>query len=30
MDIDDEQINDMLENTALFKLIIYLKSGKIF
>jgi len=27
MDINDEQINDMLENTALFQLIIYLKSG---
>jgi len=30
MDIDDEQINDMLENTALFKLILYLKSEKLF
>ncbi|OUM62672.1 hypothetical protein PIROE2DRAFT_61742 [Piromyces sp. E2] len=30
MDINDEQINDMLENTALFKLILYLKSEKLF
>jgi len=30
MDINDEQINDMLENTALFQLIIYLKSEKLF
>ncbi|ORX86289.1 hypothetical protein BCR32DRAFT_290138 [Anaeromyces robustus] len=30
MDINDEQINEMLENTALFKLILYLKSEKLF
>jgi len=30
MDINDEQINYMLENTALFKLILFLKSGKYF
>ncbi|ORX50737.1 hypothetical protein BCR36DRAFT_352074 [Piromyces finnis] len=30
MDINDEQINDMLENTAFFKLILYLKSEKLF
>ncbi|ORY80581.1 hypothetical protein LY90DRAFT_500360 [Neocallimastix californiae] len=30
MDINDEQINYMLENTALFKLILFLKSEKLF
>jgi len=28
MDIDDEEINDIIETTALFKMILFMKSGK--